>query len=207
MMFEDKEYDFCSTQFSVPYPFTSKIYDFGLKNIPNSKLADEKEHSSPRQVIDDIHLTVLFGLKNCNYQDVLGKIVKSGLKSVSTTLGKIGKFSLDDCDAIYLEVNPSFELAKLRSFIKNNFENQQTYNEFRPHITLAYVKQNSCNHLVGDDVFDGEEISMGELCFSDQNGTKHAVTLDGFVDLYGKDERIYRVHEYNTPTPLVNKRG
>lgn len=169
-LFEQKSYDFNSSQLDIGYFMaTDKIFNYSLKMIPDSVLSSDDS----RQMVDDIHITVLYGIHTHDFDEFKKVVRDSGVKNIKVKLGKISKFVKDEVsDVIYIAVEPDFNLTALRGFLKNNLVNTQTHENYTPHVTLAVVKSNSCDHLLGDDVFVGESIDFSQITFSDKNGNK-----------------------------------
>ena len=44
--------------------------------------------------------------------------------------------------------------------------------EYRPHITVAYVKRNAAKKHIGSDEFEGKEVELDTLVFSPRKGNK-----------------------------------
>jgi 2'-5' RNA ligase len=169
-LFEEQTFKFNSSQLDVNY-FTAidKIFKYGLNHIPDSKLASD----DGRQMADDIHITVLYGIHSSDFSEFRKAVLDSGIKEIKVELGKINKFSKDEhTDVIYVEVSPDYNLTALRGFLKNNLKNTQTHEEYHPHVTLAYVKRDSCDHLIGNETFKGTKLNFSSITFSDKDGNK-----------------------------------
>lgn len=169
-LFENQSFKFNSSQLDVGY-YTAleKIFKYSVDNIPDSKL----ETDDGRQMTDDIHITVLYGIHSSDFNEFRKAVLDSGIKEIKVELGKIKKFVKDEnTDVIYIEVIPDYNLTALRGFLKNNLKHTQTHEEYHPHITLAYVKRDSCDHLLGSETFKGTKLYFNSITFSDKEGNK-----------------------------------
>ena len=86
------------------------------------------------------HVTIIYGIHpdEVNREELYEEIEK--IKPVKTTIEKISVFECEDYDVVKFDVPVTPELKKYRKiFLK--FPNTQTYDEYLPHMTIAYVKK------------------------------------------------------------------
>ena len=88
----------------------------------------------------DPHITIVYGFHEDEVdKDQMYKQIKE-MKPVEVTINKINIFETDDYDVVKFDVPITKELKKYRKeFLK--FPNTQTYKEYHPHMTIAYVKK------------------------------------------------------------------
>jgi len=124
---------------------------------------------------EDIHVTVKYGLHDHDLpkmQDFLKKWMNG--RKIKMTLKKVSKFdSNPDYDVIKLDVD-SKDLEELNKAVSENFPNTETHPEYIPHITLAYVKKDMGDGLIGNESFDGEDVESNTFDFADKDA-HHAV--------------------------------
>jgi 2'-5' RNA ligase len=56
-------------------------------------------------------------------------------------LSKISIFENEDYDVVKFEVEDCQELKDMNKFIKKEFPNEQTFPDYKPHVTVGYVKK------------------------------------------------------------------
>jgi hypothetical protein len=100
-------------------------------------------------------------------------------------LGKTTIFWVGDSVVLKISVQSS-DLAALNANVRRKLECTDTYPDYKPHITIAYLKKNDKNpywfqkYMTND--FEGIELELNELIFSMPKGPKYKITLG--------DERI-----------------
>jgi 2'-5' RNA ligase len=147
----------------VDLPSKDKILDF-VNNIPIEHVYEEPGEHYGKET--NPHVTIMYGLspiEENRVKELLSKVPKK----VSATLGKISKFENADTpyDVLKIEVH-SPHLAKIHEMIKGNFENNYKYPQYNPHVTLAYVKKNTCNEYVGNKMFEGMKFNFENFTYS-----------------------------------------
>jgi hypothetical protein len=113
------------------YAFNDKYEDLGYENKP--------------------HVTVFYGLENDSDLFIIKKFVNDNYPQpfILKTL-KIDIFEgveKGECDCLVIKCIPPKELLDINQWIKQMFPHKQTYNEYIPHITLAYIKKGTCREF------------------------------------------------------------
>jgi len=169
----------------LPDNLKEKILDWSSTNVNNKKLGEFGLELTP-------HITVLYGFPaNFDVQSLLPLLKE---QTFSFTLDKVSKFENDD-DVLKISVK-SDDLRALHHKIKRKFDVTTTYPTYLPHITLAYVKSGSHDHLVGSDFFAGEEYTFDEFIYSPPDGgvkrklTSHNGTNQYRVKDAGVDDAV-----------------
>lgn len=158
------EYDFSCLMWYVPQFYKDLIIAWGKKNIPDSKLFVDPEDPNSSGREDETHVTIKYGIHSKDPADV--ENVTKGFGSFLVELGKVSKFEkAGKYDVIKLAVNGK-KLRELNAKVSASLECTDTYKEYNPHITIAYVKPGSCDHLLDTDVFKDLKIKATELIFS-----------------------------------------
>lgn len=169
-----KSYSYSSVLYMLPDSVGKKIYNWGLKNIKEEDLYYDSEESGYGRE-DDMHCTVVFGI-----HDKTSKTVRKILKEVAPftiKLGKINAFTTPDkFDVVKVEVVGS-ELHKLHHQICDNIEVTDSYPEYRPHATIAYVKKGKSKKYIGSNVFKDISMKVDKVVFSSRSGVKYPILL------------------------------
>lgn len=163
----NESYTYSCVMATVEY---DKILSWAKKNISKDDLY-YKENKSGYET--EPHVTVLYGLHTTEL-DEIKEIIKNE-KEFEIKLGKISKFENDDYDVVKIEVE-SDKLRKLNDRLKS-LKYTSTYNGYKPHCTLAYVKKGKCQELVGNKEFFGKKIKIKELVFSPSTGESKKIEL------------------------------
>ncbi len=132
-------FKFCSTQIDIDWPHRDAILDFNKKIIPDHILAKESVSWAEDGREDDVHVTVKYGLHEGD-PDELKKVLE-GEGSVKMRIGALKHFAANEkrnSDVIVLEIE-SEDLHRLNAKISKGVECTDTYSEYKPHLTLAYV--------------------------------------------------------------------
>lgn len=144
--------------YELPTKMTNLILDWSKQNISDRNLY--VDHKKGR--VKNIHITVLYGLHTNNSSKVQ-KIINC-FDPIKIELGVISKFQNKDFDVIKIEVIGP-KLLSMNKKLKK-LDHTCEYSDYIPHCTLAYVKKNSCNNLVGNKHFLGKKILLKNLIFS-----------------------------------------
>jgi 2'-5' RNA ligase len=116
------------------------------------------------------HVTILYGLHNdIPDEDVEKEIDK--IKIPKIKLGKISSFENDKFDVLKYDVE-SDDLGKLNEKFKK-FPYTNSYKDYHPHVTIAYVKKGSAKNYIDKLNKVAEiEVTPDEIVYSKANGTK-----------------------------------
>ena len=86
------------------------------------------------------HITVLYGLHEDEVdEEVYPEIIKQNMKPLTVLINEIDIFEGDEYDVVKYNVPISDQLQEYRDLFMR-FPNTQTFPEFKPHMTIAYVK-------------------------------------------------------------------
>jgi len=123
----------------------------------------------------DPHITIKYGIHSKDPEDVKELLYDAGPATV--TCGSTTLFEGDDkpYDVVKIDVT-SPQLTELNRLMSDNLECTDTYPEYHPHITLAYVKKGKGRKYTNADLEDYEAQSA-DLDFSDGDGNHTALKL------------------------------
>jgi 2'-5' RNA ligase len=169
---EKAEPEHSSTQIDVPTELAGKIKDAAAKLIPDADLADKGREEEP-------HVTVLYGLEGEDPKEVADllkgeKPIKAKIQGVSIFPAK----EAGDYDVVKLDID-SPDLRRLNTKLKQNLPYTSDYPDYKPHVTLAYVKAGTGKKYAGRVLkgVSGETITVPSVTFSAKDGTKTEIPL------------------------------
>lgn len=169
-MLERTEHEFSSTQVNLPLSIASKMIRWGRELIPDKALY-VKDGDFGRE--EEVHVTVLFGL-HANKADQVKEILE-GEPPIHLTIGKTSIFESQEYDVVKFSVE-SEDLKRLNQKLRA-CEHTNTHPSYIPHCTIAYVKKGLGKKYVGKDKFDGTEIVLHEVLFSNKSRIKTHIPL------------------------------
>lgn len=125
-----------------------QLIDMSKKLIPDKNLYIDKNDSTYGRETEP-HCTILFGFTSNLTEEQLKQIVK-GIKPFNINASGISLFKGNGkkpYDVVKMDVNVNRELNIMRKRCEL-FPYHTDFPTFRPHITIAYVKPNSFNHVI-----------------------------------------------------------
>lgn len=137
---------------------------------------------------------------------------------VKITLGDTGVFESEEHDVVIIHVL-STDLHNLRRKVENAVENTQTFPDYKPHITIAYVKKGKGKEYAEKlNTLKGKEITLDTLTFSDTDRNHVYFPLNKEAHQFDEDihglmkqgyHRVFRigdeVYSHNEHIPLNHK--
>lgn len=123
----------------------------------------------------DPHVTVLYGLRTDDPADV----VKSagGFGPIGLSLGDFDVFRSLEHDVLVVKVD-SPKLHELRGKLAT-LDHVDTWSEYRPHVTVAYLKPGAAKGYLGHSPFIGQKFDVSHLEFSGASGARKTIDLGG----------------------------
>jgi len=161
----------------VPEEIASRLRSFSFA-IPDSDVyeIDDEEHGRPREA----HCTVKYGIHTSD-PDELSELL-SEQDMVQAVLRGVTVFDNDDCVVLKVDVE-SPDLARINKLISSSLKCTDTFPDYKPHITLAYLKHRAeepkyyRKFLCG--MFDGTEVWFDRFRFSTSVGDSAWIGLNG----------------------------
>lgn len=151
-----------STQLTLSRKDAAPVLAFG-ESIPKAELYDSVDPEwSDGALETDPHVTVLYGLTKHEAAPVAKAIADHG--PVTVTLGKMSLFESEDYDVLKIDVE-SPELRALNAKL-SKLPNENSFPDYKPHMTIAYLKKGEGKKYVGDDTFEGKKITFDTMTFS-----------------------------------------
>jgi 2'-5' RNA ligase len=165
------DYDYASTQVNLPGDIAKRIMDWGKENIPDEEVSNADDTQGRE---DSPHITILYGIVDDSPRQVIDLF--QGEPQVTATLGKVSLFENDDYDVVKISVE-SEDLAAFQKLLWDEVEHESDYPEYKPHVTIAYVKPGSGSLYSGVTEFEGTEVTFDTVVFSPSDGEKTNIRL------------------------------
>lgn len=160
---------FSSTHVLLPKDASNKILALG-KSIPDDDLADDGRENDP-------HVTVRYGLHTDNHEDVSKHLANQS--PISYKLGKVSVFSGNETGKDYDVIKVDVDSDHLKQLNKQlaNLEHTDTFKDYNPHATIAYVKKGLGDKYAAQMGTLNEQCQSDEVVFSNRENTKTVIKL------------------------------
>ena len=161
-----------STQLTLS-PEDAKPFLNFARSLPDSIVHSEKDADGKEQYgrEDEPHITSLYGLHGSGDDPaaVAGAVENHG--PVKARVGKLSVFSNPDApyDVLKAEIH-SPALHGLNGRLRG-LEHSSDFPDYKPHLTLAYLKKGAGAGLVGKNTFEGKELTFDHLTHSPADRT------------------------------------
>ncbi len=165
---KDREYGCVYAQ--LPELLANLLQTFAA-SIPRGDLAD-------KGVERDSHITCKYGLPaGTDARELTNLLVD--VQPFGVRLHRTTVFQKEDCDVLVIELDPleCWALVGLNSLISEKIDCEDSYPDFRPHVTLAYLKPGRGATYAGNNFAEGLECTFGEVVFSTPDGAKTTLPL------------------------------
>ena len=165
--------EFASTQVQLPESVAASIRTFAA-TIPDRVLA-------PGGREDDPHATVQFGLHGDDPAAVAALLRDE--PPIRATLGRATVFQQAEQDVVVVALD-SPDLERLHRKIQDALPVTETFPDYRPHATIAYVRkgQGDAYARAFGRRLEGQAIELPELVFSGKDRRHIAIPLQGSVE-------------------------
>ncbi len=163
----------CSGWMSVRFNhiLSRQVQNWGRKHILEENIYNKEGFGRE----DDTHITIIYGICTDNI-DIIKDILKD-IKPIKAIMKKVGFFKSDEnYDVIIIKIE-SKDLEELNKKINLNLKVDNTYSEYKPHCTIAYVKKGTAMRYAGDTFFDGTKITFNKIVFMDNKDKEIIINL------------------------------
>ncbi len=166
---------YSSVQINLPNILADQIVRWG-----QSMINDRDVYNPPNDLIhgreDEIHITLLYGVHSESPEHTQSLLSRE--QPFEIRLGRVSIFTThEDFDVVKIEaMSPS--LFYFNHLLKVNLQNTPSYDTYRPHVTIAYIKKNLYANLVGNDNFTDWRWTASSVIFSSTNGEKTPIRLN-----------------------------
>lgn len=163
---EREQYDFSSTHILLPSTISKKILSWCQENITDDDLY-QVEDKYGRET--EPHVTVLYGLLDSHPEKF--KKFFAEQKPFNFELKKMSFFENEKYKVLKIEVIGD-NLIELNKKMKKEFYHKDSFPEYNPHVTIAYLKKGKQNKQFRNDFFEGTIIKANSIVFSSRHGEK-----------------------------------
>jgi hypothetical protein len=169
--------EFSCVMAPAPPEIKDAVIRFGQMFITDDELYSDPDDPGGFGRETDVHVTVKYGLHEADPSPELLRIIEE-TQPFEILIGPVTLFENEKFDVVKFDVDGE-GLRELNRRI-SELPNGDTYPEYHPHMTVAYVTKGTCNELIGKPLFD-EQIEnqprflVKAVTFSGKNKTK--VTL------------------------------
>lgn len=127
-------------------------------------------------VEENPHITCQYGFHGDVTPEEITQFVNGLNKPIEVELGAISRFDNDEFDVIKVDIN-SKDLHQLSDRIRQHFDGRMTntFQNYHPHMTLAYVQKGSLPHIDGDSMFSGKNYTFDEFVYSDLDNNEYDI--------------------------------
>lgn len=149
-----------------------EVLAFAKKHISKEDLADDGYEEEP-------HTTVLYGFHDDVDATEIEKIT-SETGPITIELGSVSRFNThEDYDVLKIDIEGE-QLRALNAKLMKAFNGKVTNNfpDFKPHMTLAYVKKGACSELDDSPEFFGREFTFSLAIFSTAEKRRYLISLE-----------------------------
>jgi 2'-5' RNA ligase len=92
------------------------------------------------------HMTIIYGIHEDEVTpEQMINVIKENMEDVTVSISKISIFENDEYDVVKYDIPVTEQIQAYRNMFINNFENTQSFPEYHPHMTIAYVAKGAGN--------------------------------------------------------------
>lgn len=158
-------HDYATTQFDLTGDALAQVA------LLQSRIS--KDDLKPEGMEDRPHVTVRYGLLDDSPAAVQAMCAGRGV--VRALVGEVDYFPNDGHDVLILRVE-SDDLVTLNAEL-GELPNVQTYPDYQPHVTLAYLKPGCGEKYARELAAEPVEVEFDQLVFSDRSGQVTSIPL------------------------------
>lgn len=151
-----------------PFKYSSVQIEVPLKS-PAYGFIDPQDFYEPEGgAEDEPHVTVLYGLLTEDTNEVQDII--AGTNPVSYTLRETVLFEKKDYDVVVIRVE-SVGIVRLHNLLTASLEFESDYDDYKPHMTVAYVNKGSGEKYAGLEIpLSGIKLRSDFVTFKPKSG-------------------------------------
>lgn len=197
-----EDHEFSSTQFNLPGELAFELRMLG-ERIPAADLVsqDDPPHDATSGRELNPHVTVKYGLHTDDAEEVRAAVQSQA--PVAVQFGKCSYFKGEQHDVLKIDVQ-SEALHALNGHIAARLECTDTFPDYKPHVTIAYVKPGLGEHYASRlNDLEGRTAVFDRLTFSDKHRVHYPILLTGTAQF---DEQTAPPEIHSRPLSAAAKR-
>lgn len=140
--------------------------------IPDEAIYDDGSGEHGRE--QEPHVTVKYGIHTDDGEEVAA--VLAGAGEVRATLGKMTAFENEKYSVLKIDIE-SPDLHRLNALVSDSLEVTDTFPDYHPHLTIAYLDKSVDWKKYAADLFEGAEAVFDSLLFSSDKDEETVVPL------------------------------
>jgi 2'-5' RNA ligase len=178
---QNSVHEFSSTQINLPKGIADRMRALGRtisdKHLQAEKGSEDGGSSSSTGRENEPHITLKYGLHTEDPEEVR-KLLEAE-PPIRFRLGKVSRFSnAESGDVIKVEVD-SPDLHRLNKKLSDHLAHTDSYPNYSPHATIAYVQAGKAKHLENVKRLAGMGAMVDTVVFSGKNGKRAEIKLKG----------------------------
>jgi DNA polymerase III epsilon subunit-like protein/2'-5' RNA ligase len=128
------------------------------------------ENGDPKGIQEDPHVTILYGLHDGVTEDEVKSVFDNFDGEINIKVDGIDIFENKDFDVVKFNVKPDGALQYLHDEL-SKFPNSNQFPDYKPHITIAYVKKGTGKKYIKPD-YKYEVKNVNKITYSMSDGKK-----------------------------------
>lgn len=195
-LFEEKTYEFGCVMVDVPVKNWNEITSF-IDTDDIYTVSDNDNYG----IQDRPHLTLLYG----THKEVTSEQVESLLKNVkpfSIEIDGVDIFENKDYDVVKFNVKKNDLLQSIFDSL-STLPNSNSFKDYNPHITIAYVKKGTGKKYIKSD-YKWKVDNINEVTYSMVDGNEYKFSLDNINESFEFKSKSGEILNYDQEWKLPN---
>lgn len=165
-------------------------------DIDEDDLYDNEENEYGKEI--EPHATLLYGLHDDSIEEQEVIKLMNMIKMPIVEFKSITLFENEKYDVLKWDLDKE-QLEIINKIVDNLFENTQSFPDYHPHCTIAYLKPGEGKKYIREDI-EGPKQQITKWVYSQANGRKIAIYPDGHIQVLreaGEEDEVKEAMKYN----------